>query len=202
MLSLLSQVHKNQETSQTDLLPFLRFAKENSSLRILFLRHLSKTLFLPTDEQQFSRASKNIWLANSRLGCSQGDTQSQPPLTRPSAFISRTDGSHCPKLRSQHPPQLKAGSPSAQLGPAAPQLTGVLLREHLQPIPLVEGAAAVYGAAHGFVELQLPLETRVHPAEEGERRAGVRRRRAGNGGGGGETAGRDRGPTRRRVWRS
>lgn len=189
MLSLLSQVHKNQETSQTDLLPFLRFAKENSSLRILFLRHLSKTLFLPTDEQQFSRASTNVWLANSRLGCSEGDTQSQPPLPPPSAFVSRTDRSHCPKLRSQHPPRLKAGSPSAQLGPAAPQLTGVPLREHLQPVPLVEGAAAVYGAAHGFVELQLPLETRVYPAAEGERRAGVRRRRAGNGGDGGQGPG-------------
>lgn len=39
---------------------------------------------------------------------------------------------------------------------------GVSLREHLQPVPLVEGAAAVHGAAHGLVELQLRLETRVH----------------------------------------
>lgn len=122
---MLSQVHKNQETSQTDLLPFQRFAKENSSLRILLLRHLSKTFFLPTDEQQFSRASANVWLANSRLGCSEGDTRSQPPLTRPSAFISRTDRSHlrppslgnCPKLRSQHPPRLKAGAPQCPARP-------------------------------------------------------------------------------------
>lgn len=46
----------------------------------------------------------------------------------------------------------------------SPSLTGVPLPEHLQAVPLVQGAAAVHGAAHSLVQLQLPLEARVHPA--------------------------------------
>lgn len=59
----------------------------------------------------------------------------------------------------------------ASPGPKAAPLTGEPLREHLQAMLLVQGAAAVHGTAHGLVEFQLPLEAEVHPAVR-ERRAG------------------------------
>lgn len=108
------------------------------------------------NNDNLKQAERSTWMPGAAHGAKKpltAITQHQPPSISHPGLWQTTEANF-------------TSSSSACQGQRSPNpsLTWVPLPEHLQAVPLVQGAAAVHRAAHGLVQLQLPLEARVHPA--------------------------------------